>query len=282
MDRTAHRDRRERARRPPVGDHHLGAGEWRRHRPHQSDGRPRRRRSRAHPGSVLRRIGRQALRQRLGHRRPHDHHRAPRGRGRAGDLRPRHPGPRLGRVERTHAAGALGRHRHGRDPEPRDAPRALPRDADGVGRSDHRHHAGRGTTRGQPVHGRRPGCARRGRGDRAVPARAEGVHAARLRAGGVVSGRDGPLARRPGVRGCAPDGGRGRASARGARDAARRSSPSRSWPRRRWPAWPGSSVVARSRVGRRSARGSRTCAALGFLRPPWGLAYDGLYATSFG
>ena len=104
-------------------------------------------------------------------------------------------------------------------------------------------------------------------------------HAARLRAGRVVACGDGALARRAGVR--------GRAAGRGAattgrctrRCGRRRRSPS--WPSRRCGASPGWSAAARSRGVRRSPRGSRTSGPSGFLRPPWGLAYDGLLATSF-
>ena len=59
----------------------------------------------------------------------------------------------------------------------------------------------------------------------------------------------------------------------------RRRSPSS--PRTRCAASPGCSAAARSRRRSPFAHWFEDVRALGFLRPPWGLAYDGLFATSF-
>ena len=141
-----------------------------------------------------------------------------------------------------HAARPRGTARHGRDAEPRVARSTAARRRAWRGPADHGHHR------------RRPapffatlftavvlGIARDGRRDRTHPARPQGRHPARLRAGRVGAGRAGALARGPGLRGDAArassrDDRRARCT-RAARQAirrrARRVVPARAWPRHR-------------------------------------------------
>ena len=100
-----------------------------------------------------------------------------------------------------------------------------------------------------------------------------------VRAGRVGACRDGALARGAGVRGRPACRGDGRPSI----------SPRRCGRRRPWPNWPSRRCARLTRVlgggtfSRRSPFASwfEDVRALGFLRPPWGLAYDGLFQTSF-
>ena len=229
----------------------------------------------------LRRHRRQALRQRLGHHRPHDDDRGPRGRGRPDDLRARRARPAVGRQRRAQADRRVGRHGDGGHPEPRHAPRGAPAvrlawngPLDPITRAAGPFIATLFTAVVLGVLDEAVGLAR-------DAAARQGRPAAGLRAGRVVAGRAGPLGRGPGLRGRA-------AGRRGRR-------PARRLPRR-----------AAGQAGRRRAGRARRCCrltrvlgggtfsqrspfahwfedvrALGFLRPPWGLAYDTLFVSSF-
>ena len=103
---------------------------------------------------------------------------------------------------------------------------------------------------------------------------------AAVRAGRVGTGGAGPLAGRAGLRGLAAGDRVGRPRRRLPRRPARQGVGRRA--RRADPAatHAGAREAARSRSAHRSRTGSRTCAPSDFLRPPWGLAYDQLFATS--
>ena len=154
--------------------------------------------------------------------------------------------------------------------------------AAGVGRPARPDRPGRRPAHLRAVHRRDPRRARRGR--RHSPARQIGARG-RTSCGPTSrwSGR-GP-SRTTGWR-CRPT----RAPLRAVEPAATRASPStpRCGPRRRWPSWPRTTLLRLTRVlgggtfSRRSpfAHWFEDVRALGFLRPPWGLAYDPLFATS--
>ena len=155
------------------------------------------------------------------------------------------------------------------------------RGADGLAGRARRGDARRGAVHLHAVH--RGGARRAGRGGRARPhpARREGRRPPGLRAGRVVARRDGALARGAGVRGraCAPWKPATRPAPCTTRSGPSRAS--RSWPSRCCNASPGSLAAARYSQRSPFARWYEDVRALGFLRPPWGLAYDTLFNTSF-
>ena len=204
----------------------------------------------------------------------------PRGRGRADDLRPRRPGPPLGRNCGAHAASPSGTAWAWPRPRATRCASGAPGDR-----------AWRGTARStditRPRRHSSPTCSPRWswacstrRRDRAGPARAEGRP--RCAPSSRSSGR-GPS------RTTGSPCRRTRARSGRSRRAIQRSRCTRRCAAKKavaelaeatLPAYPGhrwGTFSQRSPF----ARWFEDVRALGFLRPPWGLAYDGLFATSF-